>query len=135
MAKTTPASLEALCRDIGGTIRTAVEEAGKGAGVPLGFAFFLVDVGDRGSMAYMASVERHGVIALLDELRGKLIAETRPVPAIKVNAAVLDGEPCVLMSVGASGPMRFTPDQAAGVIRMFSGAIRALADFHADQVG
>jgi hypothetical protein len=132
--KTTPAGLEAICRDIGTTIKGAVEEAGKSAGVGLGFAVVLVDVGERGSLAYMANVERRGVISLLEELRHKLIGESKPTPPIKVSAAVLDGEPCVLMTVGDADPMRFTPDQAAGVVRMFSGAIKALADYHRDQV-
>lgn len=135
MTAPTPEGLEAICRDIGATIRSAVEEAGRSAGVPLGFAFFLLDIGERGSLAYMASVERRGVISLLDELRGNLIARVEPPESINVRAAVVDEEPCVLMTVGAGEPMRFTPEQAGGVIQLFTGAIRALADFHRDQVG
>jgi hypothetical protein len=68
----TPASLEAIVRDIGHTIRAAVNDAGRSGGTPIGFAFFVFDFGAKGSMAYTANAARGDVVALLEELTATL---------------------------------------------------------------
>jgi hypothetical protein len=71
----TQATLEAIVRDIGHTIAGAVKEAAALEGAPIGFAFFLFDFGEDGSMAYAANARRPDVVALLEELAAKIRAE------------------------------------------------------------
>lgn len=71
----TQATLEAIAGDIGRTIAGAVEEASALEGSPIGFAFFLFDFGEKGSMAYAANARRSDVATLLEELAGKIRAE------------------------------------------------------------
>lgn len=63
-----PPALETIVRDIGRTIAGAVAEASPIDGPALGFAFFLFDFGDRGSLAYTATADRADVVKLLEEL-------------------------------------------------------------------
>lgn len=74
-AAVSQAELERIVRDIGNTIRGAVNEAAAAAGAPIGFAFFLFDFGAEGSVAYAANAKRSDVVSLLDELAGKIRCE------------------------------------------------------------
>jgi hypothetical protein len=62
--------LQELIRGVGGMIQEAIEEARKRLGLErtITFAFVVADVGEPGSFAYAATVQREYAIRLLREV-------------------------------------------------------------------